>query len=74
MPVTNGDIRIRLSTEQRQELKRLSELRGYTTVSQYIRDKIFSDDQENGRMIKEMYEALCSQKAYKTNKESQPKK
>ena len=67
--VTNGDIRIRLSSEQRKQLKSIADSKGYTTISHYVRDKIFEEEIDVTTMIKEMHKEICLQNAYKTYKE-----
>ena len=71
MPVTNGDIRIRLSTEQRQEIKRRAEACG-KNISTFVREKSLEDDLELYLMVKRIYESLGLQNAYKNFKEEQP--
>ena len=41
--VTNGDIRIRVSEAQKQQLRNLSEAEGHRTLSDYVRSKIFNN-------------------------------
>ena len=40
---TTGDVRIRVSQEQKQQLLNLSEANGYRSLSDYVRSKIFDD-------------------------------
>jgi hypothetical protein len=69
MPCTTGDIRIRLSKDQRELIKQKAVAAGYVTISDFIRDRIFREDKNSESMIREIYEALCITKAYNVNKE-----
>jgi len=66
--VTTVDIRIRISSEQREQLKAIAERKGYRGISQYVRDKIFEEETDVTLMIKEIHQEICLQNAYKTYK------
>jgi hypothetical protein len=72
MPVTSGALRIRVSSEQREEIRRRAAASG-KTISTYLREKALSNDYELHFMVRRIYEVLCLQKDYKPIKEEAPK-
>lgn len=40
---TSSDIRIRVNAEQKQQLRGLAKGQGFSTISEYVRSKIFND-------------------------------
>lgn len=44
MSFTTGDLRIRISSKQKEILLNVAKVKGYSTISAYVRSKIFEDD------------------------------
>lgn len=44
MSHTTGDLRIRISTEQKEILLNVAKAKGFSTISAYVRSKVFDDD------------------------------
>jgi len=66
---TIGDIRIRVTMNQRAEISRLALLSGMN-LSTYMRERALSQDLEIHSMVKAIYEKLGLQNSYKTFKPS----
>lgn len=52
---TTGDIRIRVSQQQKEQLKNLAQAHGFRTLSDFVRSKIFEDLSTNTKLN----EILC---------------
>ena len=66
--VTSGDIRIRISEEQKQQLRNLAEGQGYKTISEYCRSKIFDSDLAMHTKINEILQILKKKNESKSNR------
>jgi hypothetical protein len=62
---TTGDIRIRISSEQKQQLINLVEASGFRTLSDYCRAKIFDSDLAIHSKVNKILEILGCDKIEK---------
>jgi uncharacterized protein (DUF1778 family) len=56
--VTSGDIRIRISESQKDQLRNLAEANGFRTLSDFCRSKIFDNDLAMHTKINEILQLL----------------
>lgn len=55
---TTGDVRIRLTKNQKERLRNLSEGSGHKTLSDYCRSKFFEDDMSLHKKLNKILEIL----------------
>lgn len=65
-----GFLKVRVTKQQYERLSQDAETAGYNNLSQYVRDKLFEEDNRFSEIINLLLEIrdLCAQKSYKQYK------